>query len=258
MGLRRGPLVGLVGQQVLLVALALTVGLTGPGWVVGLLVGLGTALVVSHGLERVGATGLGPADVVTLARAVLTAGVAALVAEAFVGPPAVGVLVALATVGLVLDGVDGRVARRTGTASAFGARFDMESDALLVLVLSVHVAREVGPWVLLIGAARYLFVLAGHLLPWLRGPLPPRYWRKVVAVVQAVALLLAASGLVPPLAAALALAVALALLTESFGRDVVGLARRRPAPAARRRPIVRTAAEDAAPTSRGRGAGTGD
>lgn len=248
--LRRGPLAGLAGQEVLLVVLALTVGLTGPGWVVGLLVGLGTALAVSLGLERAGAVGLGPADRVTLVRAVLAGGVAALVAEGFVTPSDVGVLVTLAAVGLVLDGVDGRVARRTGTASAFGARFDVETDALLVLVLSVHVAREVGPWVLLIGAARYLFVLAGHGLPWLRGPLPPRYWRKVVAVAQAVALLLAASGLLPlPVATAL-LVLALALLTESFGRDVVGLARRRderlPRPSA-----------DAAPRARGAGVPTG-
>ena len=240
--LRRGPLGGLAGQVALLVALALTVGLGGPGWVVGLVVGLVAALAVSRGLERVGAAGLCPADVVTLTRAVLTGGVAALVAEAFVGPPAVGVLTGLATVGLVLDGVDGRVARRTGTASAFGARFDMESDALLVLVLSVHVARDVGPWVLLIGAARYLFVLAGQLLPWMRGPLPPRYWRKVVAVVQAVALLLAASGLVAAPVAAAALALALVLLAESFGRDVVRLARHRPTRDADPRPPVRRSA----------------
>jgi phosphatidylglycerophosphate synthase len=248
--LRRGPLVGLAGQEALLVVLALTVGLTGPGWVVGLLVGLGTALAVSLGLERAGAAGLGPADRVTLVRAVLTGGVAALVAEGFVGAPAVGVLVALAAAGLVLDGVDGRVARRTGTASAFGSRFDMETDALLVLVLSVHVARDVGPWVLLIGAARYLYVLAGLRLPWLRGSLPPRYWRKVVAVVQAVALLLATSGLVAPPVAAVLLVLALALLVESFGRDVVGLARQRGAH------LPRPAA-DVAPRARGAGVPAG-
>ena len=44
------------------------------------------------------------------------------------------------SVALALDGVDGQVARRTGTVSALGARFDMEVDAFLVLVLSVHVA----------------------------------------------------------------------------------------------------------------------
>jgi phosphatidylglycerophosphate synthase len=224
----RAPLLALAGQVVLLAALAPTVGLAGPGWAVGLLVGAGTALALTIGQLRTGTPALGPADHITLVRTVLTGGVAALVAAAFVGPPAAGVLVALGTVGVVLDGVDGRVARRTGTASAFGARFDMEADALLVLVLSAHVARDVGPWVLLIGAARYLFVLVGRGLPWLRAPLRPRYWSKVVAVIQAVTLLLAASGLLPPAVAAAALAVALLLLAESFGRDVVWLHRNRP------------------------------
>ena len=35
---------------------------------------------------------------------------------------------------------------------------------------------------LAIGAARYAFLAAGWSLPWMREPLPPRYWRKVVAV----------------------------------------------------------------------------
>ena len=51
----------------------------------------------------------------------------------------------MATVALLLDAVDGQVARRTNTVSALGARFDMETDAFLVLVLSVYVAPIVGP-----------------------------------------------------------------------------------------------------------------
>ena len=50
----------------------------------------------------------------------------------------------------ILDLADGWVARRTGTATAVGARFDMEVDALLILVLSALVWRYgvTGPWVL--------------------------------------------------------------------------------------------------------------
>lgn len=225
---RRGPLVGLAGQAALLVLLALTVGLNGPGWAVGLLMGVATALVLSLAMERTGTAALGPADRVTLGRTVLTGGVAALVADAFARPPAVGVLVTLAVVGLVLDGVDGRIARRTGTASAFGARFDVEADALLLLVLGLHVAREVGLWVLLIPSLRYLYVLAWRALPWLRAPLPPRSWRKVVGTAAPVSLLLGTSGLLPSAATTAALVAALLLLVESFGRDVLWLYRRRP------------------------------
>jgi phosphatidylglycerophosphate synthase len=222
-----GPLTGLVGQVGLLLLLTGTVGLSGTGWLVGAACGVAATALLSEGLEHFGSSALGPADRVTLTRTVLVGGVAALVADAFTQPAAGTTIVVLAAVALVLDGVDGWVARRTGTVSALGARFDMEVDAFLILVLSVHVARELGPWVLVIGAARYLFVAAGWLLPWMRGTLPPRYWRKPVAATQGIALTLVATDLLPRLAADAAVVVALALLTESFGRDVVWLRRHR-------------------------------
>ena len=60
---------------------------------------------------------LGPGDRVTLLRAALGCALAALVARSLVVPLPTGVLVGLATVTLLLDAVDGPVARRTGTAS---------------------------------------------------------------------------------------------------------------------------------------------
>lgn len=228
---RTGPLIGLAAQVALLAALALTVGLRAPGWAAGLACGVVTCATLSGALNRAGTAagpaaggtgraGLGPADRVTLVRAVLAGGVTALVADSFVRPAQIGVLVGITVVALVLDGVDGFVARRTGTASPLGARFDMEVDAYLILVLSVFVAGTAGAWVLAIGAARYAFVAAGWLLPWLRGALPARYWRKVVAAVQGIVLAVAASGLLTGVATRVALVVALALLAESFGRDV--------------------------------------
>ena len=68
---------------------------------------------------------------------------------------------ALAAVALALDYVDGYVARRTGTESTLGARWDGEVDAFLILVLAVYVAPSAGAWVLLIGLARYAFLVAG-------------------------------------------------------------------------------------------------
>src|SRR6201992_3407564 len=126
----------------------------------------------------------GPADWVTLAPATPGLGVGALVADSFAGPVPVALLVSLAAVALALDAVDGWVARRTGTASELGGHLDAEVDAFLILVLSVYVARSAGAWVLAIGAARYAFLAAGYLFPWLRAPLPPRYWRKVACAAQ--------------------------------------------------------------------------
>lgn len=215
-----GPVVGLIGQVALLCLLAGTVGLSPMGWLAGVACGLTTNATLSHGLNRCGAAAMGPADRVTLTRATLVGGVTALIADALVRPTAVAALVVLAAVALALDAVDGWVARHTGTASALGARFDMEIDSLLVLVLSVHVARSLGPWVLALGAARYLFLAAGWLIPWMRATLPARYWRKVVAAIEGIVLITAAAETLPGPVIRAAIVVALALLAESFGRDV--------------------------------------
>lgn len=170
--------------------------------------------------DRLAGFVLGPADRVTAVRAVLAGVVAGLVVAGYAGASYDVLLVVLAAVALVLDAVDGHVARRTGTASGFGARFDMEVDAFLIAVLSVHVAPAYGWWVLAIGAMRYAYVAAGWLLPWLRRPTPPRYSAKVVAAVQGVVLVVAAAGVLPTVLTRVALAVALLLLVDSFGRDV--------------------------------------
>jgi phosphatidylglycerophosphate synthase len=169
---------------------------------------------------------VGAANLITAGRAALVVGVG-VAGFAPVSPRTAGLAVAVGTVAALLDLADGWVARRTGTATAFGARFDMEVDAALVLVLSALVWRYglTGPWVLASGLMRYAFVALAGLWPWLARPLPPSRRRQTVCVVQIVALLVALAPVTP---AALAWAVALAglaVLTWSFAIDVVWLAR---------------------------------
>ncbi len=184
-------------------------------------------VLLDRALRRAGRDVPGPADRVTLLRALLGAVVTGLVVDGLLpgpsGPPAVAALVAVAAVALALDAVDGQVARRTGTVSAVGARFDMEVDAWLILVLSVPVATELGAWVLAIGLTRYVFVAAGWAVPWLRGQLAPARGSKAIAALQGVVLVIAASGLPGVLACTVLVAAALAALFFSFGRDVVRL-----------------------------------
>ena len=220
---RTGPLVGLVSQVVLLAALAGTVGLGAAGWLTGVAYGVVLCALLARGMHEEGMATLGPANQVTLTRATLIGGVAALAADSFTRPTPVAVLVGLTAVGLALDGVDGWIARRTGTCSALGARFDMEVDTVLLLVLSLYVAGPVGGWVLAIGGMRYAFVVAIWLLPWMRGTLPPRYWRKVVAATQGIVLVVATADVLPQPVLFAGLAVALVMLVESFGRDVIWL-----------------------------------
>jgi phosphatidylglycerophosphate synthase len=238
LGKQVGPAAGLLGTVLILTVLARTVGIGGAGWLVGLVSGLALNLTLARALWRDPSAGLGWASWITLTRATLAVGVAALTAASFELPVATATLVTLASVALALDFVDGWIARRTATQSALGAKLDGEVDAFLILVLSIDVAPTVGGWVLLIGLARYLFLAAGRALPWLRAPLPRRNWRKTVTASQGVALVVAASEVPPLWVSRLLLVVALAMLAESFGRDVWWLWRHRdeaPArPAARR------------------------
>lgn len=171
----------------------------------------------------------GVANAITLMRAggtaLLAGGLAA--PDMLAGPPAVWMVLVFALGLLVLDGADGWAARRQGLNSRFGARFDMEIDTLLLLVLAGYVVAlgKVGPWVLAIGLPRYAFVAAGLLLPVLRCDLPPSLRRKAVCVLQITVLAaLLAPPVTPPLAPILA-AAALAALLWSFARDIAWLMR---------------------------------
>ena len=232
--IRLAALLGMLATAALLGVVSATAGLGAVGWITGLVTGSAAAALLVTARRRSDQPAILPADWVTLTRMLLIAGVTGLVADSFSRPVSITALVTLSAVALALDAVDGQVARRTGTATPLGARIDGEADAFLILVLSIAVSQDYGGWVLAIGAARYVFLLAGWLIPWLRAPLPPRFWRKVVAAVQGVVLTVAASGVTSRLVGMIAVAVALLLLAESFGRDVIWLYRAGAGPRARR------------------------
>jgi phosphatidylglycerophosphate synthase len=132
----------------------------------------------------------------------------------------------------VLDGLDGWLARVFDSVTSFGARFDMEVDALLILVLSIAVVMsgQAGFWVLTIAGMRYAFVAVGWRVPWWRRELPDSAWRKTVCVIQGLALAAALLPFVRPPLTGIVLALSLMLLAHSFARDAVWLIRRRGAP----------------------------
>jgi phosphatidylglycerophosphate synthase len=168
----------------------------------------------------------GLCNAVTLVRLVI---VAALAASLFAGGTEAWPVVALAALALALDGADGWLARRDGLVSAFGARFDMETDSAFALVLSLHALATgaAGPAVLVLGVMRYVFVAAAAFLPWLGGPLPERFSRKAVCVLQIATLIVIQVPGIPAGVASALVAVAAAALLWSFGRDVAVLWRGR-------------------------------
>lgn len=170
---------------------------------------------------------LGLCNMVTLVRMVI---VTALAGGLVVPQSSSWGLFAIAAFALALDGVDGWLARRQHLASSFGARFDMQVDAAFALVLALHAAlgANANALVLLLGVPHYLFVAATLALPWLGRPLPERFSRKLVCVVQ-IALLIALQVpvLAPSLFGPLIIGVGGALVW-SFGRDIIWLWQTRP------------------------------
>ncbi|MEM7693265.1 MAG: CDP-alcohol phosphatidyltransferase family protein [Pseudomonadota bacterium] len=168
---------------------------------------------------------LGLCNLVTMARLALTAALVAPLAGA-ANPWSV---FAIAAIALSLDGADGWLARREGRVSSFGARLDVEVDSALALILALNAwaAGTTGAVVLLLGLPRYAFMAAAQVYPHLSRPLPERFSRKAVCVLQAATLI---ALQLPPLAMTFSdplVALVGAALIWSFGRDVVWLHRAR-------------------------------
>jgi phosphatidylglycerophosphate synthase len=169
----------------------------------------------------------GIANQITLARGALV-----MLLLAFIGAGSTRALQVaafwLALVSSSMDVLDGWAARRTKTSSAYGARFDMETDALLILTLSLLTWQfdKAGAWVLASGLMRYTFVAASLALPWLRYELPSSLRRKAIAVLQTVSFVIAIAPWTSRSVSVAVCACALAALTWSFLVDIVWLRRR--------------------------------
>jgi phosphatidylglycerophosphate synthase len=220
---------------VLAVGLVCTAGL---GWIVGSWIGAGAVYplvaatffaVLFMAVVRVAGgrhpyARFGPANHVTTIRAMLAA-----LAAGLVGHPAAPVVlwsvIGLTVVMAALDGLDGLLARSTRLASAYGARFDMETDAAFILVLSALVWQheKAGAWVLCGGLMRYAFVAAGWMLPWLAAPLRATRRGRVVAIGQLLGLAVALAPMVPWPPSAVVAGVTLAVLAWSFAIDIAWL-----------------------------------
>lgn len=225
---------GAVGQFVLaavclgLLTGALTGALFGPVYAAIALAAMSVGGALATALMRRGYPhyDLGPCNLVTLIRLALTSTLVA----ALVVPISGWIVLGIALCALALDGIDGWLARLGGHVSDFGARFDMEVDAALGLVLALlaWASEAVGAVVLLLGLPRYVFVAASAIWPWLANPLPERLGRKIVCVIQIMALVILQAPVVDgPLASAILMTASVALVW-SFGRDVRWLWRARP------------------------------
>lgn len=131
-----------------------------------------------------------------------------------------------------LDAVDGWIARSADSETAFGARLDMEVDALTVLVGTLLVVREtlVPVVFILVGLARYMFVFGS----WLRiqrgqpvAELPPSQLRKLLGGLAMSTIWVALLPVVPiSVSRPLALVVLVPFIVN-FSRDWLAVSGRR-------------------------------
>jgi phosphatidylglycerophosphate synthase len=172
---------------------------------------------------------MGWANRVTLVRAAAVCALASLLTHPPLFFERPEVVIGLVIVILVLDGVDGWLARRLHQTSRLGARFDMETDAALIIVLclALWLSGLAPVWVLAIGLMRPLFVVGGWGLPWLRKDLPASFRRKFVCVLQIAVLPAALLPMLHESERLPLLAGTLLALIYSFGVDTAWLYRRR-------------------------------
>ena len=198
-----------------LTAGGVAVVMRGP-WPLAIGVGLSFLGVVGSAVGRWTPRGrFGPANAVTAGRLILILLLAMFAHRLSSRVLATGFLLAL-----LLDLLDGYVARQGGHASAFGARFDMEVDAVFVLVVGylLWLRAGLGFWVLSAGLLRYVYVLTLVLVPPSGTDRVRSRLGRAAFVVTASCLLLAlalGAGFTPRVLAAVGTAVA----CLSFGRS---------------------------------------
>ncbi len=95
----------------------------------------------------------------------------------------------LYTAAIVIDLLDGLAARATGRTTVLGSRLDMEFDAFGILIAPLLgvLYGQLPVWYLLVGAARYLFVIGTQIRQRLGKPvygLPPSAMRRPMAGIQ--------------------------------------------------------------------------
>lgn len=171
----------------------------------------------------------GAANAVTVSRIVVTVLIASLVpvASQITQQWVLWSIACVATITLCMDGLDGYLARKHKQCSAFGARLDMETDALLGLVITLFLWQSgtTGFWILGLGLMRYAFLLGSLWLPALKRKLFPSMRRKAVCVIQVGALCLMLLPTLSPLHINFIGVFALAFLVYSFGVDIHWLLR---------------------------------
>ncbi|MEM9549074.1 MAG: CDP-alcohol phosphatidyltransferase family protein [Cyclobacteriaceae bacterium] len=130
------------------------------------------------------------------------------------------VLFSLFAFAIALDGLDGFLARKFKHHSDFGARIDMETDAFLVMLLTLHHVLEqtIPQWILLPGLMRFFVGILTYFVEFREGT--SKMFRPTIAVIFFVSLLLA--FVLPNDWTYYLISMAGVLILLSFGLEIIG------------------------------------
>ena len=135
------------------------------------------------------------------------------------------IFIILALVSLILDGLDGSIARKYGNSSKFGELFDQESDNFLMFVLSIslYINKDIGIYVFLIPAYRYIFNVLMIKYTWLKNTLPDSLFRKSACVLTTLLMIISHDTYFNVYISNFIIVFALFIITFSFSKDIIWL-----------------------------------
>ena len=137
------------------------------------------------------------------------------------------IIIILSTVSLIMDGLDGFIARKYNLVSRFGEIIDQESDNFLMLVISIslYLNKDVGLYVFLIPLYRYTFLASMKKYDWLKRTLPSSQFRKIACVLTIVLMIMSQDVYFNYENTVFLVFLSLFIITFSFSKDIIWLYR---------------------------------
>ncbi len=172
---------------------------------------------------------------ITLIRIILSIVMMSLASNSFFDTSVYGesyflnIFILLAFIALILDGVDGFIARKYKESDSFGISFDQEADNLMLLILSlsVYLNKNIGIIIFLIPMYRYIFISSMYRFLWLKRELPKSFIRKFVCIFTSILLIMSHISYLDEYIMINIVFFALFIITFSFAKDIIWLYRKK-------------------------------
>lgn len=135
----------------------------------------------------------------------------------------------MALISLILDGIDGLLARCLYQVTEFGEYFDQEADTIfmIVLVLSLYFNYDSTIIIFLIPLYRYLFLLMQKRYRWMKRKLTDSFRRKFICLMTILILILCHLGFLGEALIMNLSLLAIFIITFSFVKDIIWLYERK-------------------------------